>query len=133
MSETSPRAGVDLAKIFVVGIGVALTAAIVGIIVYSTRSGSGRADIRGRVSAYTVVDERKVLATLEIDKAPLASAECDVTAFDDRGSSVGRLTGVVIGPKLENQRVVLLNVEVLTPMGRATSAQVTSCRITRTR
>jgi len=29
--------------------------------------------------------------------------------------------------------MIRLNVEVLTPMGRATSAQVTTCRITRTR
>jgi len=123
----------DVAKILVVSIGVLLTAAIVGIIIWSSRSDSGRADVRGRVSFVDVVDERRIIATVEVEKAPLASAECDVSAFNAKGSSVGRLTSVVFGPQLGNQRLARLSVEVLTPLGRASSAQVATCRITRTR
>lgn len=133
MSEAGPPAGADIAKIVVIGIGTVLTAAIIGIVILSTRPGSGPADIRGRVSRLDVIDDRQIGATVEVEKAPLASAECDVSAFDAKGTSVGRLTGVVFGPNTSNQRVTTMSVAVLTPLGRAVSAQVVTCKITRTR
>jgi uncharacterized protein DUF4307 len=133
VSEASPPARTDIAKIVVIGIGAALTVAIIVIVIWSTRPGAVRADVRGRVTIVDVLDDRRITATLEVEKAPLASAECDVSAFDIKGTSVGRLTGVVIGPNTANQRVTTMSVAVLTPLGRATSAQVAACRITRTR
>ena len=137
MSDQVPdpqlQTGPDFAKIVVIGIGVALTAAIIAIVVWSARSGSVRADVQGRVSLVDIVDDRQIAVTIEVDKAPLASAECDVSAFAAAGTSVGRLTGIVVGPNTSNQRIMTLTVAVSTPLGRAASAQVATCRITRTR
>jgi hypothetical protein len=133
VSEARPTEGTDYAKIVVIAIGALLTAAIVTIIVWSSRSGSGHADVHGRVSFVDILDDRQIAVTLEVEKAPLAQAECDVSAFDKKGISVGRLTGVVIGPNTANQRTTSMSVVVLTPLGRAASAQVATCKITRTR
>lgn len=133
MSDASPPAGRDVAKIVVIGIGAMLTIAIVSLVVWTTRGGSARADVRGRVAVVEIVDDRRISATVEVEKAPLASAECDVSAFNDKGRSVGRLTGVVFGPQRGSQRITQVNVEVMTPLGRATTASVATCRITRTR
>lgn len=133
MSETRANSGPDFAKIVVIAIGALLTIAIIVIVISTTRSGSGRVDVRGRVAIIDLIDDRQISVTLEVEKAPLASAECDVSAFDKRGTSVGRLIGVVFGPNKPNQRLSQLNVAVPTPLGRATSAQVATCRITRTR
>jgi hypothetical protein len=133
VSEARPTEGVDYAKIVVIAIGAVLTAAIVTIVVWSSRPGSGHGDVHGRVSFVDIINDRQIAATVEVEKAPLAQAECDVSAFDAKGISVGRLTGVVIGPNTSNQRVTTMNVLVLTPLGRAASAQVATCKITRTR
>jgi hypothetical protein len=133
VSETRSPAGTDYAKIVVIAIGVALTLAVIGIIIWSSGSGSGRVDVLGRVSLVNVIDDRQIAVAIEVEKAPLASAECDVSAFNAKGVSVGRLTGVVIGPNTANQRVTTTKVAVLTPLGRAASAQVAACTITRTR
>jgi hypothetical protein len=125
--------GADPAKFIVIGIGVALVAAAVGIVIWSTTPGRGRADISGRVVVVEVGDEREMAVTLEVEKAPLASASCDVSAFDSKGKSVGRLTGVVIGPNNRNERVTRMVVSVPTPLGEGTTASVAVCRITRTR
>jgi hypothetical protein len=133
VSETRSPAGTDYAKIVVIAIGVALTAAVIGIVIWSTGSGSGRVDVRGRVSFVDIINDRQIAVTVEVEKAPLASAECDVSAFNAKGVSVGRLTGVVIGPNTANQRLMTTKVAVPTPLGRAASAQVAACKITRTR
>ena len=133
MSETRANSGPDFAKIVVIAIGALLTVAIIVIVIWTTRSGSGPVDVHGRVAIIDLIDDRQISVTLEVEKAPLASAECDVSAFDKRGTSVGRLIGVVFGPNKPNQRLSQLNVAVPTPLGRATSAQVATCRVTRTR
>jgi hypothetical protein len=133
VSDARPTQGVDVAKIVVIAIGALLTAAIITIIVWSSRAGSGHGDVHGRISFVDIISDRQIVATLEVEKAPLAQAECDVSAFDAKGVSVGRLTGVVIGPNTANQRVMTMSVAMPTPLGRAASAQVATCRITRTR
>ncbi|MEO6712447.1 MAG: DUF4307 domain-containing protein [Mycobacteriales bacterium] len=133
MSEASAPARPDVAKYVVLGIGAVLTATIIGIVVLSTRTGSGRADIRSRVISVEIVSDREIGVTVEVEKAPLASAECDVAALNERGASAGRLVGVAFGPNTANQRVTTLNVTVPTPLGRAKTASVATCRITRTR
>ncbi|MEP7054221.1 MAG: DUF4307 domain-containing protein [Actinomycetota bacterium] len=131
--DQRPEQGTDFAKIVVIAIGALLTAAIATIIVWSSRSGSGHADVHGRVSFVDIINDRQVAVTVEVEKAPLAQAECDVSAFDAKGISVGRLTGVIIGPNTTNQRTMTKGVVVLTPLGKAASAQVATCKITRTR
>jgi hypothetical protein len=133
VAEASPPARPDIAKFVVLAIGALLTAAIISIIVWSTSKSSGRADIHGRVAIVEVVSDRLIAVTVEVEKAPLASAECDVSAFDAEGVSVGRLTRIVFGPNTGNQRLTTLSVDVPTPLGRAVSAQVATCHITRTR
>lgn len=133
MSEVSPPVRRDLAKYVVLAIGAALTAAIVAIVVWSARSGSAPADLRSRVAASQVISDVEIAVTVEVEKAPLASAECVVSAFNAKGTSVGRLTGVVFGPNTKNQRLTTLAVTVPTPIGRAASAGIATCRITRTR
>ena len=95
--------------------------------------GGGPVDIRGQVAVVEVGDEREVTATLEVEKAPLASGSCDISAFDEKGKSVGRLTGVVVGPNNRNERITRTVVIVPTPLGKASTASVAACRITRTR
>jgi hypothetical protein len=125
--------GADPAKFIVIGIGVLLAAAAIAVVVWSTTTGVGTPDIRSRVVAVEIGDKRQIAVTLEVDKAPLASASCDVSAFDAGGKSVGRLTGVVIGPNNRNERVTRTAVSVPTPLGEAKSAGIALCRITRTR
>ncbi|MDQ1709223.1 MAG: hypothetical protein QOG49_608 [Frankiaceae bacterium] len=133
MAEASPPARPDIAKYVVLAIGALLTAAIVVIIVWSTSKSSGRADVRGRVAIVEVVSDRLLAVTVEVEKAPLASAACDVSAFDKQGVSVGRLLNVAFGPNTDNQRLTTVSVDVPTPLGRGATAQVATCRITRTR
>ncbi len=133
MARRKFKDGADPAKFIVIGIGVLLVAAAVAIVVWSTTPGAGPADISGRVVVVEVGDEREMAVTLEVEKAPLASASCDVSAFDAKGKSVGRLTGVVIGPNNRNERVTRIVVSVPTPLGKGSTASLAVCRITRTR
>jgi hypothetical protein len=128
--ETRQR---DIAKIFVVTLGVLLAAAAVAVVVWSVTS-SGRAPaVRGHVVIVETGDPKELRVTFDVEKAPLASAECDISAFDARGTSVGRLVGVTVGPNNRNERVMRFTVTVPTPLGEGRSAQVATCRVTRTR
>jgi hypothetical protein len=123
----------DIAKIFVVTLGVLLGAAAVAVVIWSV-TWSGRAPaVRGHVVVVETGNPRQLRVTFDVEKAPLASAECDISAFDRGGSSVGRLVGVTVGPNNRNERVMRLTVSVPTPLGEGTSAQVATCRVTRTR
>jgi hypothetical protein len=123
----------DTAKIFVVTLGVLLAAAAVAVAIWSVTSDGRPAAVRGHVVIVETGNPKELRVTLDVEKAPLASAECDISAFDAKGTSVGRLVGVVVGPSSRNERVMRLTVSVPTPLGAGRSAQVATCRVTRTR
>ena len=92
-----------------------------------------RADISWRTVRVEVGDPKQIRVTFEVEKAPLATAECQVTAFNARRRSAGRLTGIEVGPRSDNGRRTEVTVVVPTPEEPATSAGVATCQITRTR
>ncbi|HVE98678.1 MAG TPA: DUF4307 domain-containing protein [Mycobacteriales bacterium] len=118
------------AKYAVIGIGVVLLA-VMSYVVFAYDP--PRADITWRTLRVEVGDPKQVRVTFEVDKAPLAAAECQVTAFAADHTSAGRLTGIAVGPRSDNARKTEVTVAVPTPLEPATTASVATCQITRTR
>jgi len=121
----------DVAKILVLTVGALLVAAAVGVVAWSLTS-SRRAAVRGHVVLVETGSPTELRVTIDVEKAPATTAECDVSAFDAKGKSVGRLVGVVIGPSQNGERLVRVSVPVPTPLGEGRSAQVATCRVTHT-
>ncbi len=122
-----------VAKYVVIGLGVLVATA--GLLaVFLPRE---RADISYRVLTADLSRSDQVIVTFEVDKPPLATAECAVAAFNDPKENKAdqraswRLTGIVVGP-VPDQRVTRRTVVVRTE-SQASSAAVAECRITRSR
>jgi hypothetical protein len=117
----------DVAKYVV----VALSLLVAGIGVAVVLLPDDRPDITYRTIAVELGAPDEVAVTFDVEKPPLASAECDVTATGADRSIVNRLTGVRIGPS-PGRRVTRHTVTVPTQQ-RATAAAVAQCVLTRTR
>jgi hypothetical protein len=117
----------DPAKYVVIAIGVVVAA--VGLTV--TFLPKDAPEISYRVVSVQLGDPDAVVVTFEVEKAPLASAECQVTATGKRRDVVNRLTGIRIGPT-PGERLSVHTVTVPTDEP-ATGAAVAYCAITRTR
>jgi hypothetical protein len=111
----------------VVGIGAALLAVMLVVVL---RPAATPPDVRGRVVAVQVGRADVLKVTLEVDKPPLAEAECSVSAFDDKSFNVGRLVKIVVGPRRDDVRLNELHVNIPTDHA-AVTARVTACTITR--
>jgi hypothetical protein len=111
-----------------VAIAVALVLAAVG--AYVVLLPTDAPEISYRVIAIQLGDPRQVVVTFDVEKAPLATAECQVTATGEDNDIVNRLTGIVIGPS-PGRRVTRHTVTVRTDQP-ATDAAVATCAITRT-
>ena len=116
-----------VAKYVVIGLAALVFAIGVVIVLLPDRS----PDITYRTLSVELGDPEKVVVTFEVTKAPLASAECQVTATGEKRDIVDRLTGIRIGPT-PGERTTRHTVTVPTEQ-RATAATVTYCAITRTR
>jgi hypothetical protein len=117
----------DVAKYVVIALAVAVAA--IGVFVVLLPNDAP--DISYRTVAVQLGDPRQVVVTFEVDKAPLAEAECQVTATGADREIVNRLTGIRIGPT-PDRRVSTHTVTVPTDQP-ATGAAVASCVVTRTR
>ncbi len=124
MTEAPTR---DVAKYVVIALA-AIVGAVGLTVVFLPRS---TPDIAYHVVSVQVGDPTRVVVTFEVEKAPLASAECQVTATGDRRDVVNRLTGIRVGPS-PGERVTRHTVTVLTDRP-ATGAAVAYCAITKTR
>lgn len=131
MTTPAPTRERNFAKIFVLTIGLLLGAAAVTVAISVIRSRSPAPAVRGHVVVAEVGRRDEVRVTFDVEKPPLATAECDITAFNQRGSSVGRLVGVTIGPSADGERLTRATVTVPTPLGQGSSAQVAVCRLVR--
>ncbi|HEU0129818.1 MAG TPA: DUF4307 domain-containing protein [Mycobacteriales bacterium] len=116
-----------LAKYVAVGLGALVLA--VGLVVVLLPSKTP--DISFRTLTVQATSPTQVVVTFEVTKAPLASAECSVTATGPDREIVDRLVGIRIGPS-PGQRTTTHTVTVPTGQ-RATNASVATCVITRTR
>ena len=114
------------AKYAVMAIGAALVAVMVYVVFVHDPP---TADIAWRTVRVEVGDPRQVRVTFEVDKPPLATAECQVTAFDATKDDAGRLTGIVIPPRADSARTTRLTVSVPTPVEPAATAGVATCQI----
>ena len=125
MPEEPPQR--DIAKYVV--IALATLVGIVGLVV--TFLPRPTPEIAYHVVSVQLGDPKQVVVTFEVEKAPLASAECQVTATGNDREIVNRLTGIRIGPS-PGERVTRHTVTV--PTGQpATGAAVAYCAITKTR
>jgi len=125
-----PRRGLDPVAYAVLAIGAALVVAMLVVLLVVDREGP---DIAWRTLEVKVGDPRQVTVTFEVDKPPLSSAECQVTAFDEKRNDAGRLTGILVGPSAERSRTVRMTVLVPTLDKPATTASVATCQIVRAR
>jgi hypothetical protein len=117
----------DVAKYVVIALAVIVAA--VGLTV--TFLPRDTPDIAYHVVSIQLGDPKQVVVTFEVEKAPLASAECQVTATGKSREIVNRLTGIRIGPT-PGERVTTHTVTVPTEQP-ATGAAVAYCAITKTR
>ncbi|MDQ1711369.1 MAG: hypothetical protein QOE45_819 [Frankiaceae bacterium] len=127
MTPEVPERQRDVAKYVV----IALALIVFGVGLFVVLLPSKTPDISFRTVAVQLGDPKQVVVTFEVTKAPLASAECQVTATGESREIVNRLTGIRIGPS-PDQRTTTHTVTVPTDQ-RATAAAVATCVITRTR
>ena len=123
--------GVRTAKYAVLAIGAALVALMVFVLFFL--DGTGRTDIAWRTVSVQVGDPKQVTVTFEVDKPPLTTAECQVTAFDAEQNDAGRLTKIEVGPTADGSRTTRMTVVVPTPLEPAASAAVATCQLTETK
>ncbi len=128
MADPAARS-VALARYAVIAIGALLLGAM-AYVVFIYRQPVP--EVQARLTGIQVGNPRSIRVTLQVEKAPLAEAACQVTAFDADGKSVGRLVDIVIGPRNDAQRVTTTEVEVPTE-APASDAAVATCVVTRTR
>ena len=114
------------AKYAVVAIGVVLVALMVFDVFFL---GGDRAEIAWRTVAVQVGDPKQITVTFEVDKPPLATAECQVAAFDAEQNDAGRLTKIDVGPSADGSRTTRKTVVVPTPLESAASAAVATCHL----
>jgi hypothetical protein len=128
MTEQPPaKPGRDPAKYVAIAIGVVVAAVGITVVLLPKQA----PDIAYHVVSVQLGDPTAVVVTFQVEKAPLASAECQVTATGDNREIVNRLTGIRIGPS-PGERVTTHTVTV--PTGQpATGAAVAYCAITKTR
>jgi hypothetical protein len=117
----------DVAKYVV----IALALIVFGVGLFVVLLPSKTPDISYRTVAVQLGDPTRAVVTFEVTKAPLASAECQVTATGKSREIVNRLTGIRIGPS-PGERTTTHTVTVPTEQV-ATGAAVATCVITRTR
>ena len=118
------------AKYAVIAIGAVLVALMVFVVFVNDPP---RADISWRTVRVEIGDPRQVRVTFEVDKPPLTTAECQVTAFDANKDDAGRLTGIEVPPRRDSARTTRLTVAVPTPVEPAATAGVATCQIVRAR
>ncbi len=128
MADPAARS-VALARYAVIAIGALLLGAM-AYVVFVYRQPVP--EVQARLTEVQVGNPRSILVTLQVEKAPLAEAACQVTAFDADGKSAGRLVDILIGPRNDAQRVTTTQVEVPTE-APASDAAVATCAVTRTR
>jgi hypothetical protein len=124
-AETRER---DVAKYVVIALGVAIAAIGVFVVAFLP---SRTPPVSYRVVAVQLGDPHQVVVTFEVDKAPLAEAECTVSATGKDREIVNRLAGIRI-PPTPGTRTSTHTVTVPTDQP-ATAAAVAQCVITRTR
>ena len=129
LTRTEPARDRDLAKVFVIALALVLLAGAGAVAALVLRSRSTAEPPQGRVLVVETGSEREIRVTFQVDKDPAATAECDIGAFDEKGSSVGRLIRVPVGPAAPGQRIVSQTVVVATPLGAASQAAVATCRL----
>jgi hypothetical protein len=117
----------DVAKYVVIGLALL----VLGTGLFVVFLPSKTPDIAYRTVAVQLGDPARAVVTFEVTKAPLASAECEVSATGAHRDIVNRLAGIVIGPS-PGQRTTTHTVTVPTDQ-QATAAAVATCVITRTR
>ncbi|MCA1825016.1 MAG: DUF4307 domain-containing protein [Mycobacteriales bacterium] len=111
---------------------VAIGVLLVGLALFVVTRQRSVPAIDARVTNLVAVDDSHALVTIEVDKAPLASARCQVTAFGATERVVGRLIDIPVGPNAHNGRRMTKTVELATE-ARAVTAHIAQCEITRTR
>ena len=130
MTDSATSAGgPDWAKLFVLGLGGVLVLAMLYVVVIRDSSAPR---VTGKVVAYQVGDPKQLVVTIEVDKAPLAEAECQIATFEANGTSAGRLNRVRVGPRSDNGRITRMTVTVPTETA-AVRAAVSQCEVTRDR
>jgi hypothetical protein len=117
----------DVAKYVVIALAALVFATGLVVVLLPSKT----PDIAYHVVAVELGDPKQVVVTFDVEKAPLASAVCEVTATGAKRDIVNRLTGITIGPS-PGKRVTRHQVTVLTNQP-ATSAAVAECVVTRTR
>jgi hypothetical protein len=118
----------DIAKWVVIGLSCLVGAVGLFVVLFLP---SKTPPVSYRVISVALGDPKQVVVTFEVTKAPLAEAECQVTATGPNREIVNRLTGIRIPPS-PDQRTTTHTVTVPTEQ-QATSAAVASCVVTRTR
>jgi hypothetical protein len=117
----------DVAKYVVIALALLVGAVGLAVVLLPHRTPA----ISYRVISVRLGDPKQVVVTFDVEKAPLARAECQVTATGKDREIVNRLTGIVIGPT-PGRRVTRHTVTV--PTGQpATAAAVAECVVTKTR
>lgn len=117
----------DVAKYVVVALALLVGAVGLAVVLLPNHA----PDISYRVISAELGDPKQAVVTFEVDKAPLASAECEVTATGPNREIVNRLTGIRIGPS-PGERVTRHTVTVPTGQ-KATDVAVATCVVTKTR
>jgi hypothetical protein len=117
----------DVAKYVVIGLSLLVAAVGITVVLLPTDA----PDISYHVVAAQLGDPKQVVVTFEVEKAPLASAECQVTATGANREIVNRLNGIRIGPT-PGERISRHTVTVATDQP-ATHVAVATCAITKTR
>jgi hypothetical protein len=118
----------DVAKYVVIALALAVLGTGLFVVLVLP---SSPPDIAYRTVAVQLGDPKQVVVTFEVTKAPLASAECQVTATGASREIVNRLNGIRIGPS-PGRRTTTHTVTVPTDQ-QATGAAVATCVVTRTR
>ena len=119
--------GTRVAKYVVIAVGVLVGAT--GLV--ATFLPRPAPEISWQVIAIQFGDPTQAIVTFDVDKPPLATAECQLTATGSRRDIVNRLDGVVIGAT-PGKRVSRHRVAVPTDQ-LATGAAISQCVIVRRR
>ena len=128
MTEPPGEQTRDLAKYVVVALSLAVAAVAVFVVFFNP---SDTPAVSYRVLSLQLGDPEQVVVRFEVTKAPLAEAECVLTATGPDREIVNRLSGVRIGPS-PGERTTRHTATIPTDQ-RATDAAIATCTITRTR
>lgn len=116
--------------VYAVGAVIAL---VIIALAYSVIAGQAPAQLEDHVLTEAVgAGQHSVAVRFEVYKAPLAEAQCQIVVYDKSQSVIAHQL-VTIGPNNKNERSTTHTVVVAVRTGAPASADLSGCRITRTR